>query len=68
MKRKCFICEKEIRECMGFVLARDIIFSRGTIRELCEKCSWREAKYNQSCEKQYDALKEAVRKSDPFAV
>lgn len=43
MKRKCLNCGKEIKECMGFVLARDIVdfdISKPLIRELCEKCSW----------------------------
>jgi len=43
VKRKCLNCGKEIKECMGFVLARDIInfdLNKPLIRELCERCSW----------------------------
>ena len=41
MKRLCYICEEEISECMGYVIAGDFIDylkgKRGTIRELCSK-------------------------------
>ncbi len=36
--RKCLFCSKEIKECMGFVLARDIINDRTSIREICGIC------------------------------
>jgi len=37
--RKCIFCNKKIKECMGFVLARDIIDNnRTSIREICGIC------------------------------
>jgi hypothetical protein len=36
--RKCIACGEEIKECMGFVLARDIVNKRNPIREICGKC------------------------------
>ena len=36
--RKCIACGEEIKECMGFVLARDIVNERNPIREICGKC------------------------------
>ena len=36
--RKCMICNNQIKECMGFVLARDI--GKKNPRELCEMCAW----------------------------
>lgn len=43
MKRQCMKCGKEIKECMGFVLARDMLNfdpNKPLLRELCEQCSW----------------------------
>lgn len=43
MNRRCMNCGKKMKECMGFVLARDIInfdINKPCIRELCERCSW----------------------------
>ena len=43
VKRKCLNCGREIKECMGYVLARDIIhfdLNKLLIRELCERCPW----------------------------
>jgi len=37
-KRKCSECGRDIKECMGFVLARDI--NKANPREFCEHCSW----------------------------
>lgn len=37
--RKCINCGEEIKECMGFVLVRDIINKRIPVREICSKCS-----------------------------
>ena len=42
-KRKCLNCGKEIKECMGFVLARDFVnldTNKPQLREICEQCSW----------------------------
>ena len=36
--RKCIACGEEIKECMGFVLARDIVDRRNPVREICGKC------------------------------
>jgi len=36
--RKCIACGEGIKECMGFVLARDIVNRRIPIREICGKC------------------------------
>jgi hypothetical protein len=36
--RKCIACGEEIKECMGFVLARDVVNRKGFIREICGKC------------------------------
>ena len=38
MKRKCVKCGVQIEECMGFVLARDIVNRRKIPREICGKC------------------------------
>jgi len=32
-------CKNKITECMGFVLARDIINNRIPIREICGRCA-----------------------------
>lgn len=43
MRRKCIRCGKEIRECMGFVLARDLLKLDDydpQLREICENCTW----------------------------
>lgn len=40
--RECCICGTEIRECMGFVLAQDILNNQRIPRELCEVCSWKQ--------------------------
>jgi hypothetical protein len=37
--RKCFKCGKKLEECMGFVLARDVLRKREHPRELCGKCA-----------------------------
>jgi hypothetical protein len=34
----CFKCGKIIKECMGFVLARDFLNDSKNPRELCGKC------------------------------
>jgi len=39
--RKCMICGTPIRECMGFVLARDILNKNKQIREICANCSFK---------------------------
>jgi hypothetical protein len=36
--RQCIVCSIEIKACMGFVLARDIINIPDSIREICGKC------------------------------
>ena len=38
MDRHCIFCDKEIEECMGFVLARDIVDKRIPMREYCGEC------------------------------
>jgi len=40
--RNCFYCGAGIRECMGFVLARDVLQKQegGIARELCAKCGF----------------------------
>jgi len=38
LMRKCIICGSEITGCMGFVLARDIVYEIDNIREICGKC------------------------------
>jgi hypothetical protein len=42
--RHCCVCDAEIRECMGFCLARDVLESLETqrpvrVRELCWRCA-----------------------------
>lgn len=37
--RSCIFCDEEIKECMGFVLARDIVEKKDFIREICGKCA-----------------------------
>jgi len=40
MKRECFVCHAEIKECMGFVVARDFVLGEKNPRELCGKCGF----------------------------
>jgi hypothetical protein len=38
-ERRCFKCGQKLEECMGFVLARDVLRERENPRELCGKCA-----------------------------
>jgi hypothetical protein len=38
-ERQCFKCGQKLEECMGFVLARDVLNEKENPRELCGKCA-----------------------------
>jgi len=40
--RNCIFCNREIKECMGHVLARDILDRRMPPRECCGICGMKE--------------------------
>lgn len=58
--RHCWICQAEIRECMGFTLARDVLaLEAGTRKEMpresCSRCADRLAEYTAPLLEQHKA-------------
>lgn len=62
--RKCIACGEEIKECMGFVLARDIVNKRTPLREICGKCGLKILDMNEEqLERWLSGLKQRFAKS-----